>query len=128
MPRRFGLRHFAVAYGLPTVEALQQEIDQMYDVLLGRAEPPISSNRLDALIEVADAYHARANEISGQILRLEKSGDAPADIKQYTSFRTGELRHFLEASKRSADVGSRRITTRQIMIESERTGRSSEHD
>lgn len=93
----------------------------MWDVLLGREDPPIQSG-VSTLMEVADAYFARANEISSLILRaihnehLSKGG-------AHDKFRTGELRNFIEVAKRAADLGSRRITARQLEVEEARLGR-----
>jgi len=108
--------------GLPTLTSLQSELQDMMDVLLGRIEPPIDTG-VSSLMEVADAYFARASEIAMLILGKEREGNLSRASK-YVKFRTGELRHFLEVAKRASELGSRRITVRQLTMEAERTGRS----
>lgn len=120
--RETHLRLFHVGDGLPSLPVLKAEVQDMWDVLLGRKEPPIPSRRVEALMEVADAYFARAMEIAAQIQRSEQEARL-ARGSEYTKFRTGELRTFAEVAKRAADLGSRRITVRGQQIESERTGR-----
>lgn len=120
--RHAKLRRFDVNAGLPPLTLLASELQDMMDVLLGRVEPPIDVGVL-TLMEVADAYYARAGEIAMLILEKERIGDLPRSSK-YIKFRTGELRTFLEVAKRCADLGSRRITAKQLQMESERTGRT----
>lgn len=115
------LRQFEVNAGLPGVFKLQVEIQEMWDVLLGREEPPVQSG-VSTLMEVADAYFARASEISALILAGVREGRLSSN-SPHDKFRRGELRHFLEVAKRAADLGSRRITVRQIEAEEARLGR-----
>lgn len=115
------LRKFQVGEGLPRVFDLQVEIQDMWDVLLGREEPPVQSG-VSTLMEVADAYFARASEIAALILGAIREGRLSKG-SPHDRFRTGELRHFLEVSKRAADLGSRRITARQLEVEEARLGR-----
>lgn len=110
--------------GLPALSSLVAEVSDMWDVLLGRTEPPIRSSGVHALMEVADAYFARASEIAALIQRGEREGTVMKS-SNYSKFRTGELRTFLEVAKRASDLGSRRITVRGQQIDSERTGRES---
>lgn len=118
------LRLFHLHEGLPALSSLVAEVHDMWDVLLGRMEPPIPSRNVQALMEVADAYFARASEITAMIQRAEREGRLTRS-DQYVKFRTGELRTFLDMAKRAADLGSRRITVRGMEIEAARTGRDS---
>lgn len=120
------LRKFDITGGLPNLTALVAELEDYWDVLLGRVDPPIDNGTI-TLMEVADAYFARSNEIASLILKAEREGSIPRTSK-YTKFRTGELRHFIEVCKRAADLGSRRITARQLVLEAERTGRTQFED
>jgi hypothetical protein len=114
------LRLFHLNEGLPSLTLLRAELQDMWDVLLGRKEPPIPVRRVEALMEVADAYFARASEITAMIQRKEAEGLA---TPSYRKFRTGELRTFMDMAKRAADLGSRRITVTGQRIDAERTGR-----
>lgn len=80
----------------------------MYDVLLGRKSPPIDLG-VATMMEVANAYFARASEIAGSIQEGESSGAVPKG-SAYSKFRTGELRHFLEVASKTNELGGRRIT------------------
>jgi hypothetical protein len=77
-------------------------------VLLGRVDPPIDKG-VSTLMEVADAYYARACEIEKVILRAEADGNVIKSSKT-AQFRTGELRRFIEVAHNASRVGSRRIT------------------
>lgn len=123
--KSYGLRRFALAEGLPALSALRGELLDMTDVLLGRAESPIPARRMEALMEVADAYFARASEMTMLIQQAETDGRVPKNHPYY-KFRTGELRTFMEMAKRAAELGSRRITVVQLRFEQERTGRELE--
>jgi hypothetical protein len=116
------LRLFHLNEGLPALPVLQSEIQDMWDVLMGREPPPIPVHRVEAMMEVADAYFARASEITALIQQAEADGLASPS---YRKFRTGPLRTFMEVAKRAADLGSRRITVKGQKIEAERTGRDS---
>lgn len=113
--RRFGTRLIDVplAAGLGTIESLSSELEGYVDVLLGRVTPPID-NGVMTLMEVADAYYARAAEIEMNIYRLEREGGIIRGSPYYR-FRTGELRTFLELSRKAAEKGSRRITYEQFL-------------
>lgn len=119
-PRR-SLRKFQVNRGLPPLVELQLEVQDMWDVLLGRKEPPFWQGTI-TLMEVADAYYARASEITALIQEKEREGTASPGYKR---FRTGALRTFLEMAKRAADLGSRRITFEQMEVEQAKLGRES---
>lgn len=116
------LRQFELHRGIPNLPVLQSEVQDMMDVLLGRVDPPINNGVL-TLMEVADAYFARGSEIAMMILRGQREGTIPRG-GSYAKFRTGELRHFLDVCKGSRDLGSRRVTVKQLTMEAERTGRS----
>lgn len=95
----------------------------MIDVLLGRIDPPIWKGEM-TLMEVADAYHARAQEIRLLIYRGEMDGTVKRGSPYYL-FRTKQLAAFIDLVKSTVALGSRRITARQLQAESERTGRQS---
>lgn len=86
----------------------------MLDVLMGRVEPPVNGKL--ALMEVAEAYHARASEITMRILRMETDGAVLRGHKLY-KFRTGELRTFIDLCSKAIDLGSRRLTEEQMLLE-----------
>lgn len=88
------------------------ELQEMTDVLLGREQPPIDAGIL-TLMEVAEAYHARAREMEMQLHEAESDGHVLKDSKHYR-FRTGQLRSFIELSKRAMELGSRRLTAAQV--------------
>jgi hypothetical protein len=108
-----------VGEGLPSVTELWQEIHGYMDVLLGRVEPPIDSPYL-SLMEVATAYYARAQEIDA-LIHHEENQMRVLRGSEYYKFRTGELRAFLELSKKAADLGSRRLSQEQILTEQRRS-------
>jgi hypothetical protein len=89
----------------------------MRDVLMGRIKPPID-NGVMTLMEVADAYFARAKEIEEIILRAETQGSVLRGTHT-SKFRTGELRSFLELSKAAAELGSRRVTAARLQYDLE---------
>lgn len=100
--------------GLPEdIHELEQEIDGMVDVLLGRVPSPIESPYL-SLQEVATAYHSRAQELDILIHRGEREGRIHRGMAHY-KFRTGELRSFIELAKRAAELGSRRLTQETLL-------------
>lgn len=115
------LRAVPLGEGVPALTTMQAELQDMTDVLLGREQPPIDAGHL-TLYEVADAYYARAAELTMLLQRAEREGQVTKGSAHY-HFRTGELRTFLELAKRAADLGSRRITYESLLLEAERTGR-----
>ena len=120
------LRAFRVGEGLPNLTQIQEEIQDYWDVLLGRAEPPVKvRGRTLALMEVADTYFARASEIKAQIHRLEREGKVLRGTPLY-QYRVGELATFLDMAKRTADLGSRRLTEASQLAEAEQRGREYE--
>lgn len=112
---QFGRRliDIPLSLGLPTVDELWEELKDMTDVILGRQPSPIQSPYL-SLSEVATAYHCRAQEMDMLIHAGEREG-AIVKGSPYYRFRTGELRSFLELSKRAAELGSRRLTQEQLL-------------
>lgn len=109
------VRQILIGEGLPSLEELEEELEGYMDVLLGRVPPPIDAGHL-TLMEVADAYFARASEIQYQILQAERKGGVFKGHSYY-KFRTGELRSFLEIAKRASDLGSRRLTQAKMVYE-----------
>jgi hypothetical protein len=107
------VREIQTKEGLPPVEELEDELEGYMDVLMGRVQPPVDAGHL-TLMEVADAYFARACEIQYHILKAERAG-AVFKGHSYYKFRTGELRSFLELTKRAADLGSRRLTQARLL-------------
>lgn len=97
------------------------EIHAYWDVLLGRVESPINSPYL-ALMEVAVAYFSRAQELDALIHEGESSG-AIRKNSPYYKVRVGPLRSFIEACRKHADLGSRRLT-QEDLISKERYDRS----
>jgi len=109
------LREIQTEAGLAPIEDMEAELESYMDVLMGRVPPPIDAGHL-TLMEVADAYFARACEIQYHILKAEREG-AVFKGHSYYKFRTGELRTFLELTKRAADLGSRRLTQARLLHE-----------
>ena len=102
-----------VGEGLPSVEELQDELIEYTEILLGRADPPVDSPYLD-LMEVATAFHARALEIDMLIHWEEQQRRVILGAPHY-KFRTGQLRSFIEMTKKLADLGSRRLTQEALL-------------
>lgn len=118
------VRSFKIGEGLPKPDAIRKEMGQMRDVLMGRAEPPMSG--ILALMEVADAYFARACEWEQLILAAEADGRVPkGKDSRYHSLRTQEIRSFKELAKSACDLGSRRLTAAALRHEQESKGRES---
>lgn len=67
------------------------------------------------LMEVAVAYYSRAQELDALIHEGEITGAIKVKTDPYYKVRTGPLRAFLEASKKHADLGSRRLTQEEII-------------
>lgn len=115
------VRAFHMNEGLPPLPQMQEELIDMMNILLGRVEPPIDKGIM-TLMEVADAFYARASELTMMIQADEREGVVLKGTAYY-KFRTGELRTFMDTAKRAAELGSRRITAAQLRFEAERTGR-----
>lgn len=101
--------------GLKSIDALHGEFLDYADILLGRVEAPIDSPYLQ-LMELASAYYARACEVEMLILYEEQQRRVIRGHPLY-KFRTGQLRSFLEMSKKLADLGSRRLTQESLLSE-----------
>lgn len=97
------------------VADLSEEIKGYTNVLLGRVDPPMDAG-VATLMECADAYYARACEIDILIHEGEREFEIGKGDPLY-KFRTGELRSFLELTKRAQEMGSRRITLAQLMMQ-----------
>lgn len=117
------LRAVPLGAGVPALHDLVAELKDMTDVLLGREEPPIDAGHM-TLMEVADAYYARAAELTMLLQQEEREGEILKGSAHYR-FRTGELRTFMEMAKRAADLGSRRLTHESLMMEAIMLGRES---
>ena len=104
-----------VSEGLQDIEQLHEEFLGYANVLLGREDPPIDSPYL-SMMEIASAYHARALEVEMHILWEEQNHRVIRGHPLY-KFRTGQLRSFIEMSKRMAELGSRRLTQEQMISE-----------
>lgn len=108
------VRAFRLGDGLH-IDDLHDEIVEMTDILLGRQPPPIDTG-ISTMMEVAEAFHARAREIELHLHHDEAAGHTLKGSRAYR-FRTGELRSFIELVSKSMDLGSRRITALQIELE-----------
>ena len=117
------LRAVPLGNGVPSISSMIAELQDMTDVLLGREEPPIDAGHL-TLYEMADAYYARAAELTMLLQQAEREGTVLKGSSHY-KFRTGELRTFLEMAKRAADLGSRRLTYESLRMEAIMLGRES---
>lgn len=117
------LRGVVLGEGLPNLPAMQAEIEDMMDILLGRVEPPVDMGTI-TLMEVSDAYFSRAMEMTYLLQKGEREGTVLKGSSHY-KFRTGELRTFTEIAKRAADLGSRRLSEEQLRFEQSRLGRES---
>lgn len=117
------LRAVKLGDGAPSIPEMQNELLDMTDILLGRKDSPINHGTM-SLFEVADAYYARAMEMTMLLQQAEREGTITRGSAHY-KFRTGELRTFCEMAKRAADLGSRRVTDEQLQLEREALGRDS---
>lgn len=120
------LRAFPLGEGLPKITGMLEEMQDMEDVLLGRVAPPINNGPMTLMV-IADAYYARASELTRLILTKEREGHIDKGSPYY-KFRTGELRTFMEMAKRAADLGSRILTAEQLTFDQARYGRESYGD
>lgn len=117
------LRAVPLGTGVPNMTQMIEELQDMTDVLLGREKPPIDAGHL-TLMEVADAYFARASELTMLLQKAEREGQITRGSAHY-KFRTGELRTFMEMARRAAELGSRRLTEEQLHWEMQMYGRES---
>lgn len=114
-----GVRYFHVGAGFD-LTSMRDELTEYMNILLGRIEPPIDAGAM-TLMEVAEAFHARAKEMEMEILYAESEGAVTRGSRAY-KFRTGFLRSFIESAAKSIDLGSRRVTHEQYLMR-EREGR-----
>ena len=121
--RNSSLRAIRVGDGLPPLDQMQTELEEMSNVLMGREDPPVNFGVL-TLMETADVYYARAMELTMLLQAAEREGVVMKGSAHY-KFRTGELRTFAEMAKRAADLGSRRLTQEQMRFDASRLGRDS---
>jgi hypothetical protein len=119
------LRAVPLGSGVPPITSMVEELQDMTDVLLGREQPPIDAGHL-TLMEVADAYFARASEMTMLLQQAEREGTITKGSAHY-KFRTGELRTFLELARRASELGSRRLTEEQLIWEMQQHGRESKN-
>lgn len=119
------LRAVPLGEGVPSITSMVEELQDMTDVLLGREQPPIDAGHL-TLMEVADAYFARASELTMLLQQAEREGTVTKGSAHY-KFRTGELRTFLELARRASELGSRRLTEEQLLWEMQQHGRESKN-
>ncbi len=120
------LRPLEVLHGFPTPEEISTEVAYMFKVLTGEISPPIDIG-VTTLMEVADAFYARAYELTSYIHRAERRGETPTGRGsggEYYTIRTGELADFLEACKRSVETGSRRLSAEQLRFNQHERGLS----
>ncbi len=110
------LRPFPLASGRE-LSQWKLELDEYREVLLGRQPPPVNNGIL-TLMEVADAYLARAREMEQLLQRWETEGTVVKGSNQY-KFRTGELRSFIESARSAVELGSRRVTAAKMEYEME---------
>ena len=104
--------------GLPSVQGIREEIDEMREVLMGRALSP-HDNGVNSLQETTNAYFSRCAELTLLIQRAEVDGHVSRGSAMNKT-RTGELRTFMELCHRATDVGSRRLTLAQLEWEARR--------
>ena len=106
--------------GVEGVDGRVRELQCHVDILLGRVEPPIDAGVM-TLMELAEAYHARAKEMEMEIHDAERQGAVTRGSGAY-KFRTGKLRSFTELASKTIELGSRRVTYQQYLMR-EREGR-----
>jgi hypothetical protein len=107
-----GVRLFDVPKGYK-LNDLINELEGYCNILLGREDPPVNAGAW-TLMELVDAYHARAREIEMRIHTWEQEGRV-AKQSPYYRFRTGQLRSFIEMCRMMIDMASRRITAAQML-------------
>lgn len=73
-------------------------------------------NGILTMMEVANAYYSRSLEIIELIQRGETEGYVAKGSHMY-KLRTGELRTFADLAKSAIDLGSRRVTNAQLLVE-----------
>lgn len=109
------VRSFDVPEGVENLTQMANELIDMTNVLLGRVTPPLDAG-VSTLLELADAYYARAAEMTMALQKAEREGRIVRNDPYY-KFRTGELRTFMDMARRSAETGSRRLTKEQLIYQ-----------
>lgn len=107
------VRFFHVGAGFNLAQ-MTEELSEYVDILLARVDPPIDKGVM-TLMELAEAYHARAKEMEMELHEAERMGAVLKGSGPYR-FRTGKLRSFIELTKETIDLGSRRVTHAQYML------------
>jgi len=107
------LNDVPLGVGMLSIEAVKGELLGYTDIILGRVPSPITSPYL-GLMECATAYYARAKEIEAAIHEKERTGEILRS-SDWSRFRTGMLRSFIESMKLCAQSGSRRLTQEQLL-------------
>lgn len=110
--RHRSLNPVPVGDSLLPVGELQDELDYMKDVLLGREEPPVDLGQISDM-EIASAFFGRAMEIQSLLHRAEMDGDVARNSRAY-KFRTGELRDFIDLAKNRYDMFKSRMISEAI--------------
>lgn len=105
--------------GLGTYDEIMDELLEMTLVLKGHADAPVESPYLQ-LMEVATAYLTRAYEIEMLIHRGEHDQVIERGSELF-KLRTGPLESFINACRRLADLGSRRLSQEALLSEQRRT-------
>lgn len=109
------LQDVPLGVGMLSVDAVKGELLGYTDVILGRVPSPITSPYL-GLMECATAYYARGKEIEAAIHEAERTGEI-LKSSDWSRFRTGMLRSFLDSMKLCAQSGSRRLTQEQLLAQ-----------
>lgn len=104
------------AQGLPDVDDLWAELQEYVDVILGREPAPVEFPAYLALGGVDEHVDLLPAAVVGRGDLCEREGVVMRGSPLY-KFRTGELRSFLDLSKRAAELGSRRLTQEQLMFQ-----------
>lgn len=107
------MRYFRLGEGYEYAR-MREELADYTNVLLARTPPPIDKGIM-TLMELAEAYHARAKEMEMELLELEADGAVLRGSRPY-KFRTGALRSFIEMAAKTIDLGSRRVTNAQYQM------------
>lgn len=109
------LTDISLPEGLPKPDDIMEELKEMLSVLLGRTTPPHDSG-VFTMMEVANAYYARASELTILIYEGERNG-VISSSSNLSRLRKSELRTFLDLCKREIDLGSRRLSHEQYKLE-----------
>lgn len=114
------VRQFRLGQGLPSPEAIRNELKGYRDILMGREDPPIQKGVM-TLMEVAEGYFSRACEIEQEILEAQQEGRLPK-TGEWNTLRTQEIRSYKELFKSATELGSRRLTFENVRVQQEMRG------